>query len=107
MALVYSIWSRRDARWPSSAAPLDFLTQPELRCSRRVEMLRGMAQFAAAEVIISLFLFWLASSLVTDVVARWLVVMFGTAMVGTAKRARARGNRPAATRARWRRLSCP
>jgi hypothetical protein len=63
IALSYSIWNRRDALWPSAAAPLDFLSQAELRCTRRLEMLRFMAQFGAAEVIISLFLFWLKSAL--------------------------------------------
>jgi len=86
MALAYSIWSRRDALWPSSAAPLDFLEQTERRCLRRLEMLRVMSQFGAAEVVISLFLFWLASSLVRGLVAMSFVVILGTPWLWWARR---------------------
>jgi hypothetical protein len=77
MALAYSIWNRRDALWPSSAAPLDFLAQTELRCARRLEMLRFMAQFGGAEVLISLFFFWMTSSLAIGALALALVCAGG------------------------------
>jgi hypothetical protein len=77
MALSYSIWNRRDALWPSAAAPQDFLSQAELRCTRRREMLRFMVQFGGAEVFISLFLFWLASALLRGVVTMTFVVAGG------------------------------
>jgi hypothetical protein len=88
IALSYAIWSRRDALWPSSAPPLDFLAQAELRCVRRLELLRFMAKFGVAEVIISLVLFWLASSLVTGLVAMALVVAAGAVGFRHARRER-------------------
>ena len=77
LALAYSVWNRRDALWPSSAAPFDFLSQAETRCTRRLEMLRFMAQFGGAEVVISLFLFWMASSLASGALALLLVCAGG------------------------------
>lgn len=90
MALAYSIWNRRDALWPSSAAPLDFLEQTELRCLRRLEMLRVMTLFGAAEVVISLYLFWLASALVRGLVAMSIVVVLGTPWLWWARKQRVR-----------------
>jgi hypothetical protein len=60
VALGYAFWNRRDALWPSSAAPLDFLAEAELRCRRRLELLRFMLRLGVAEAVISLLLFWFA-----------------------------------------------
>ena len=87
MALTYSIWNRRDALWPSSAAPLDFLAQTELHCTRRLQMLRFMAQFGGAEVIISLFLFWMTSSLAIGAPALALVCAGGLVWLRRARQA--------------------
>jgi hypothetical protein len=59
LALAYAVWNRRDALWPSSVVPLAFLAQAELRCTRRLQMLRFMVLLGAAEVPISLALFWM------------------------------------------------
>ena len=59
MALTYAVWNRRDALWPSSVAPLDFFAQAELRCRRQLQMLHFMVQLGAAEVAISLVLYWI------------------------------------------------
>jgi hypothetical protein len=88
IALSYALWNRRDALWPSSAPPLDFLAQTELRCLRRLELLRFMAKFGVAEVIISLGLFWLASALWTGVFVMALVVAAGMLWFRYARRQR-------------------
>jgi hypothetical protein len=60
VAFAYALWNRRDALWPSSAAPLDFLAEAELRLKRQLEMLRFMLRLGAVEAVISLVIFWLA-----------------------------------------------
>ena len=60
VALGYALWSRRDALWPSSAAPLDFLAEAELRGRRRLDLLRFMLRLGLAEAIISAGIFWVA-----------------------------------------------
>jgi len=40
LVLGYGVWNRRDALWPSSVAPLDFLAQAGLRCTPQLQMLR-------------------------------------------------------------------
>jgi hypothetical protein len=53
-------------------------------------MLRVMTLFGAAEVVISLFLFWLASALVRGLVAMSFVVALGTPWLWWARKQRVR-----------------
>ena len=88
MTLVYAVWNRRDALWPSSQTPLDFLAQAELRCRRQLQMLRFIVQFGAVEVAISLALYWFAWRQMVPIAAAMLALVCGGGLlwVGRARR---------------------
>jgi hypothetical protein len=77
VALGYALWNRRDALWPSSKAPLDFLADAELRCRRRLQLMRFMIRLAVVEVIISLVIFWMAGPVLLGVSLLALVCLGG------------------------------
>jgi hypothetical protein len=81
MALAYSLWNRRDVLWPSAAAPLDFLAQSELRCTRQLELLRFMLQFGIAEVPIALALFWFANPRALPLAVSLLALVCGAGLL--------------------------
>jgi hypothetical protein len=77
VALGYALWNRRDALWPSSEAPLDFLAGAELRCRRRLELMTFMVRLGAAEAVLSLIIFWSVGPLLLGASLLALVCLAG------------------------------
>jgi hypothetical protein len=99
VALGYALWNRRDALWPSSAAPLDFLAETELRCRRRLELLRFMLRLGFVEAVISIGIFCVAGPVLLGVSLLALVCAGGYLWI---RLARARALRELAGIARLR-----